>query len=290
MANSPLKKGTGSEPNRPGAGETTAPRGACTLFQRGAKVGVIVVRAAGINCDLETVHAWKLAGALPRLAHVNELIRSPKLLEAAQILTIPGGFSYGDDLAAGTILAARFARHLADPVGDFVAAGKLVLGICNGFQVLVKMGLLPGGSIGLGRVSLAPNTSSRFEDRWVRLAVCTDRSPFLRRAQVLEAPVAHAEGRLVVDGEETLARLRSDNLVALRYVDAAGDPGDYPANPNGSVDAIAGLIDSTGQVLGLMPHPERHVDGTQHPHWTRRSADVPASGLDVFRSAVDSMK
>ncbi len=255
-----------------------------------ASVSVIVVRAAGINCDSETVHAWRLAGARPRLVHVNEIIGSPALLDGAQILTIPGGFSYGDDLAAGTILAARFARHLADALHGFVSAGKLVLGICNGFQVLVKLGLLPGADFGSGRISLAPNASAKFEDRWARLAVVSQRSPFLQRATLLEAPVAHAEGRLVVDSGETLARLRRDDRIALRYVAADGQVAGYPDNPNGSVDAIAGLTDGSGQVLGLMPHPERFVDRTQHPTWTREPADLVASGLDVFLSAVESLR
>ncbi|MHC4064026.1 MAG: phosphoribosylformylglycinamidine synthase I [Planctomycetota bacterium] len=255
-----------------------------------AEVAVLIVRAAGINCDAETVHAWRLAGARPRLAHVNELISRPLMLAEAQILTIPGGFSYGDDIAAGTILASRFAHSLADAVRNFIASGKLVLGICNGFQVLVKMGVLPGGCIGRSKVSLAPNTSARFEDRWVRLRVCTDHCAFLRRSRFIEAPVAHAEGRLVVDAEETLAALGDGRHVALRYVDDRGRIGDYPVNPNGSIDALAGLTDDTGQVLGLMPHPERHVDRTQHPLWTRRPDEVNATGLDVFRSAVDSLR
>ncbi len=254
-----------------------------------ADVDVIVIRAAGINCDGETVHAWELAGAKPRLVHVNELIASPSLLDRARVLTIPGGFSFGDDIAAGAILASRFSHHLADSLREFVAAGKLVLGICNGFQVLVQMGLLPGNYGGERSVSLAPNASSKFEDRWVRLEVCTRRSPFLQRPLWIEAPVAHAEGRLIVDGDAALARLRQDDHIALRYVNAEGKPADYPENPNGSVDGIAGLIDSTGQVLGLMPHPERHVDRTQHPLWTRGTADVAPTGLDLFLSAVDSV-
>jgi phosphoribosylformylglycinamidine synthase len=249
-----------------------------------------VVRAAGINCEAETAHAWRLAGAEPRLVHVNDLIRDPGLLKAAHILTVPGGFSYGDDIAAGRILAARFVHHLTDALRDFVAAGKLVLGICNGFQVLVQMGLLPGGGPEMAGVSLAANASSKFEARWVRLRVEGNRCAFLRRSRYIEAPVAHAEGRLIVDGQRTLAALRGGGHVALQYVDDRGESSEYPANPNGSVDAIAGLTDSTGQVLGLMPHPERHVDRTQHPLWTRRPPDAGADGLEVFRSALESLK
>jgi len=254
-----------------------------------ADVEVIVVRAAGINCDLETVHAWRLAGARARLVHVNELIRQPGLLDRARALTIPGGFSYGDDIAAGRILALRFAHHLARPVRAFIDAGKLVLGICNGFQVLVTMGLLPAGRVGPNRVSLAPNTSGRFEDRWVRMKVCTQRCAFLEGIDYLEAPVAHGEGRLVVDSKQTLAALRDAGHVALRYVDESGQAGVYPANPNGSVDGLAGLVDDTGQVLGLMPHPERAVDATHHPLWTRRPGAHRANGLELFRAAVRTL-
>ena len=250
----------------------------------------MVLRTAGINCEVETVRGWELAGANVRLVHIKELIASPSMLKHVQVLTVPGGFSYGDDLGAGTILAAKLARRLADKLGRFVEAGNLLLGICNGFQVLVKMGLLPGGEIGPGRVSLAANRSGKFEDRWVRMAVVTDRCPFLRRTQVVEGPVGHAEGRLVVDHEQTLARLRRDGHIALRYVDENGNTGDYPVNPNGSVDSIAGLIDSTGRVLGLMPHPDRYLDRIQHPLWTRRPADAIATGLELFVSAVESLK
>ncbi|MCH7814130.1 MAG: phosphoribosylformylglycinamidine synthase I [Planctomycetes bacterium] len=254
-----------------------------------AEINVIVLRAAGINCDGETMHAWRLAGAAPRLVQVNELLAKPALLDEAQVLTLPGGFSYGDDIAAGTILANRLTRRLGETLAAFVDRGGLVLGICNGFQVLLKMGLLPGGSTGPQTVSLTVNTSARFEDRWVRVRVDTDRCPFLQAGPLWEAPVAHAEGRLVVDSDATLAALTDHGHVALRYVDADGLPGDYPVNPNGSVDGVAGLTDATGRVLGLMPHPERNVDRTQHPLWTRRPADAPATGLQVFRSAVAAL-
>ncbi|MCP4246115.1 MAG: phosphoribosylformylglycinamidine synthase I [bacterium] len=254
-----------------------------------AEINVIVLRAAGINCDGETVHAWRLAGVLPRRVHVNALLARPSLLDEAQILTIPGGFSYGDDIAAGTILANRLTRRLGDTLRAFVDHGGLVLGICNGFQVLLKMGLLPGGRDLTAAVSLTVNASARFEDRWVRLRVCTDRCPFLQSGTDFEAPVAHAEGRLVVESDATLAALRDDGHFALLYVDSDGNPGAYPVNPNGSAAGIAGLTDATGRVLGLMPHPERNVDRTQHPLWTRRPVDTPATGLAVFRSAVATL-
>ena len=248
-----------------------------------ARVRVLVLRTAGINCDRETVHAWRLAGAEPELIHVDRLIESPSRLADAQVLTVPGGFSYGDDIAAGRILASQLAHHLSDDIRAFLDAGKLLLGICNGFQVLLKAGFLPGPRA--NRVTLAFNDSSRFEARWVRLQVCTGRCWFLPQGMVLRLPVAHAEGKVVVADDAALTDLRQGGHVALRYISQDGGPAVYPANPNGSVNDIAGLTDSTGQVLGLMPHPERFVDPTHDPLWTRHRSAEP-DGLAIFRSAV----
>ncbi len=248
------------------------------------RVRVIVVRTAGINCDRETVHAWQLAGADPELVHVDRLVEAPGRLDQAQILTVPGGFSYGDDIAAGIILANQFRHHLMDALYRFLEKGKLVLGICNGFQVLLKAGLLPGWD-GPPQVTLTFNDSSRFEARWVRLRVDSERCCFLPRETTLRLPVAHAEGKIVVRDDHTLTTLRNDGHIALRYVDPPHEAPSYPADPNGSVDHIAALTDRTGQVLGLMPHPERFVDPTHDPVWTRGSGGEP-DGLIVFRSAV----
>ena len=254
-----------------------------------AQVRVLVLRTAGINCDHETVHAWQLAGADAELVHVDRLIESPARLAGAQILTVPGGFSYGDDIAAGKILANQLVHHLADELRGFIDAGNLLLGVCNGFQVLLKAGLLPGFAGARPRVTLALNDSSRFEARWVHLRVCTDRCCFLPEVVRLRLPVAHAEGKVVVADDETLTDLNEGGHVALRYVGASGEPAGYPANPNGSVDHIAGLTDRTGQILGLMPHPERFVDPTHDPLWTRRGGGEP-DGLTVFRSAVQRFR
>lgn len=243
---------------------------------------VIVVRAAGINCDAETVRAWELAGAAAERVHVNRLIERPALLGDYDVLTVPGGFSYGDDISAGKILASQLARNLAEEIARFRELGKLVLGICNGFQVLVKAGLLPGADLG-GQVTIAGNDSGKFEDRWVRLRADTSRCPFLEKGELLEMPVAHAEGRVTVASAQTLGALRRADRIAFRYVGADGAAPVYPANPNGSDDGIAGLVDETGRVLGLMPHPERHVFSTQHPLWTRRRGEGEPDGLTLFR-------
>jgi phosphoribosylformylglycinamidine synthase subunit PurQ / glutaminase len=250
------------------------------------KVNVLVLRAAGINCDEEVMHCWELVGASPKLVHVNQLAERPELLDDTSIITIPGGFSYGDDLGAGQILAQRLLLSVADPLRAFVARGGGVLGICNGFQVLVKMGLLPGGDAGRDQVTVTYNDSARFEARWVKLEVCTDKCPFLLPGTFLEMPVEHAEGRVVTASEETAKQLLAAGKVAVRYVDKSGGYESYPQNPNGSTLGIAGLCDDTGRVFGLMPHPDRHIAHTNHPQWTRRACDGSPDGITVFENAV----
>ncbi len=253
---------------------------------RADAIRVLVLRAAGINCDEETAFAWDQAGARAERVHVNRLKENPAALRDYQILTIPGGFSFGDDIAAGKILANQLAHYLGDELRRFIEDGKLILGICNGFQVLVKSGLLPGDenpSAGGGRVTLAFNTQARYEDRWVYLRTETDRSPWIEKGEVLRMPVAHAEGRFLADSPETLERLSRDARIAFRYVDSSGAPGGFPVNPNGSADNIAGLIDSTGRVLGVMPHPERNI----HPrHDPLAGGAGTCSGRRIFDRAV----
>jgi phosphoribosylformylglycinamidine synthase len=264
-------------------------------------VRVLVVRAAGINCDEEIMHCWGLAGAAPTLLHVNELAARPRILEDYAIVTIPGGFSYGDDLGAGVILAQRMRHELSEPLHQLIERGGGILGVCNGFQALVKMGLLPGGDFDRQSVTVTYNDSARFEARWVKLQVCTDKCPFLQRSadfsprgvtdagppSVLELPVEHAEGKVVTAAPAIAKALFDKGQVAVRYVDEEGRSDRYPANPNGSTAGIAGLCDATGRIFGLMPHPDRHFDHTQHPLWTCRSFTGPPDGLRVFQHAVD---
>jgi phosphoribosylformylglycinamidine synthase subunit PurQ / glutaminase len=246
----------------------------------------LILRAAGTNCDEETQYAWELAGAQAERVHINRLIEQPGILSNYQILTVPGGFSYGDDVSAGKILANQLQYHLTDQLREFVSADKLVLGICNGFQVLVKAGLLPGGSMGKDAVTLAWNDSAKFEARWVYLKPQDDRCVFLQGLDLMHLAIAHAEGKLTTRDAETTHALVEGHHVALRYADASGAPGSYPINPNGSVLDAAGLTDATGRVLGMMPHPERFVHRTQHPQWTRLPEDRPPDGLGLFRNAV----
>ena len=252
-----------------------------------AEVRALVLRAAGVNCDMETRHALELAGAKADRVHVNRLIEDKSLLGRYHIVVFPGGFSYGDDVAAGRILANQIVHHLADPIRRFIDDGKLVLGICNGFQVLVKMGVLPGnGAFKQEHVTITYNDSGKFEDRWVHLLPQTDRCVFIEPQRQIYLPVAHGEGKVVTADAATLERLKSEGFIAYKYVGPNGEEGPYPINPNGSVESIAGLTDSTGRVMGLMPHPERFVRRTQHPHWTRLGEDLDPDGIKIFRNAV----
>jgi len=249
------------------------------------KPKALVLRTAGTNCDLETAYAFEIAGAEAERVHVNRFIEKERSLDEFQIMAVPGGFSYGDDIAAGKILANEMVTRLGDALRAFVSADKLVIGICNGFQVLVKAGLLPGFDAEQS-VTLATNDSGKFEDRWVYLKVTPGNSAFLHEEGVMYLPIAHAEGKFITNGETTLSRVLSSSGV-LTYVDADGRPGPYPVNPNGSQADIAGICDPTGRILGLMPHPERHVAAIQHPRWQRMNRpDGPGDGLAIFQNAV----
>jgi len=252
------------------------------------QVKAVVLRAAGINCDSETEYALELAGAETERVHINRVIEDKGLPEQFQILVIPGGFSYGDDVAAGKILANQIVHHLSDAVRKFIDDGKLVLGICNGFQVLVKAGILPGNVPGFRQesVTITYNDSGKFEDRWVYLSPETEKCVFIERGRRIYLPVAHGEGKVVTKDAQTLEQLRAEGHIAFKYVDEDGNEGEYPVNPNGSMASVAGLCDSTGRVMGLMPHPERYVRPTQHPHWTRLKGGADADGMTIFNNAV----
>ena len=272
-------------------------------------VQVLVLRAPGTNCDGEACHAFELAGARPTRVHVNALLGSPRTLADYQVLVVPGGFSYGDDVAAGKILANQLRIGLSDHLRAFRDAGKLIFGICNGFQVLIKSGLLPGwddAEAASQPATLAHNDSGRFEDRWIHLAADPGHCPILQGISRLDLPIAHGEGKFVCRDKSVLERLRTNGQIVLRYAAAIGGqrsavsdqqseignrqsaigdhPLPYPLNPNGSQADIAGICDASGRVLGLMPHPERHIDPTHHPQWTRqrqvcRAGYQPASVL-----------
>lgn len=251
----------------------------------------LILRTAGTNCDAETAHAFELAGSACELVHINRILEDKSMLDQYDIAAIPGGFSYGDDIAAGRILAGQIINHLRDAMTKFVAAGKPIIGICNGFQVLVKTGLLPGSMAGQPEqtTTLANNDSGRFIDRWVHLAPVKSKCIWTKGTGLFELPIAHGEGKFVPGGEQFRKHLWDNGQVALVYAKPDGEPADgaEPFNPNGSVDDVAGICDSTGLVFGLMPHPERFVDATQHYAWTsRRRLDEPGSGMRIFQNAV----
>jgi phosphoribosylformylglycinamidine synthase subunit PurQ / glutaminase len=258
-----------------------------------AQVKVMVLRTAGTNCDQEMCHAFELAGATAERVHVNQLIAAPGQLQNYQVLALPGGFSYGDDIAAGKILANQLVHHFRESVQEFIGAGKLVLGVCNGFQVLVKAGLLPALPGGMGsngtvqQATITYNDSGKFEDRWVYMQPATNKCVFVNAERRVYLPVAHGEGKVCFADEAMLEQVRAGGQVAFRYVDENGAAGGYPINPNGSTDHIAGLCDPTGRVLGLMPHPERFVHRTHHPRWTRQTGSAAEpDGLGIFFNAV----
>ena len=239
----------------------------------------LILRAAGINRDVDLVRAFELAGAETQLVHLHTLIEQPALIEACDILAFPGGFSYGDDIAAGRILANRIRHQLIGAVRAHVAAGKPVIGICNGFQVLVKTGLLPGfESDGESpqRITLTDNALPRFVNKWVELKVeANTRCVWTRGIETIDCPIAHGEGRLVAPAD-VLDQLEAGGQVALRYA----------SNPNGSDRDIAGICDPTGLVFGLMPHPEDNIHPTHHTNWTRGADVTSTSGLRLFENAV----
>jgi phosphoribosylformylglycinamidine synthase I len=257
------------------------------------KVKVLVLRTAGTNCDKETAFAFRLAGAEAELAHVNKLLTGQKSLEEYQILAIPGGFSYGDDIAAGKILANELKHKLSGDLRRFIHEGKLIIGICNGFQVLVKSGLLPGNADLKQDTSLILNDSARFEDRWVYLRSRSRESDKSKCVwaqdlpELIYLPVAHGEGKFIAGDDHLLNSLKANGQIIFRYCDEEGRLAGYPYNPNGSVDNIAGICDQTGRILGLMPHPERHLDIVQHPRWPGVKLKGQAGdGLAIFRNGV----
>ena len=248
-----------------------------------------------------------MCGAKAERVHLLRVLEEPALLAGFQALCIPGGFSYGDDIGAGVIFSSHLRGRLSDALHEFLTADKLVLGICNGFQTLLKSGILPNGAAGISagsdaepEATLTWNDNGRYTSLWVNLANLSDNNVFLRGINQIEMPLAHAEGRLVVRDPAILDSWRQNGQAALCYCSPHAETNSedspsrwlteelkYPVNPNGSFANIAGLGDATGRVLGLMPHPERFIHATQHPEWTRRKLRGEGDGLKLFRNAVE---
>lgn len=259
---------------------------------------VIVLRTAGTNCDQETAFAFSHFGAQTDLVHIDQLYKKQVHLKDYHIVALPGGFTYGDDIESGRILANELRFHLGDALTEFIAAGKLVIGICNGFQVLVKAGILPGTAAHqretahpyVQTASLTNNDSGKFEDRWTYLKVQGHSVWTKGLNELVYFPVAHAEGKFIVT-PETVKTLEENKQIAFRYSSFEGNAPVYPENPNGSISDIAGVTDQTGRILGLMPHPERHFFFTQHPFWTRLSMNGQyGHGAKIFENGVQYVR
>ncbi len=263
-----------------------------------SKINVLILRTAGTNCDKETAVAFELLGARVKSVHVNDAARKNFGICKYQIIAFPGGFTYGDDIAAGKILANELKMKLKDEIEEFLRRNGLMIGICNGFQVLVKMGVLPGNNDWSQEATLSCNDSGKFEARWVYLKKPENRSQKTDTRciwtkgieEVIYLPVAHGEGKFIPKDEDVLNRLKTNGQVVFQYCGPnAGEPL-YPEDPNGSVEHIAGICDMTGRIFGLMPHPERYVFRTQHPHWTRDDSRLIPDGIRVFKNAIDFLK
>jgi len=254
---------------------------------------VLVLTGYGINCDIETQHAFKLAGARAERVHINDLINGKERLSDYHILSFPGGFSFGDDIASGKVLANMVKYNIGEQIQEFIDSGKLILGICNGFQAMVKMGLLPGfnDDYATQEVTLTYNDSGRFEDRWVHLkANKISKCVFTKGIENIYLPVRHGEGKFVAKNPQVLEKLKRGNHIVFEYVDTEGKSAGYPHNPNGSVNNIAAICDKTGHVFGMMPHPEAFQHRTNHPRWTREELPEEGAGIAIFRNAVEYMK
>ncbi len=254
-------------------------------------VRALVLRTAGTNCDGETVRALELAGAAVDLVHLNALSADPARLADYGILVLAGGFSYGDYVAAGRIFGLELRLRLFEPLQAFVERGGFLIGICNGFQILVDLGLFqPDRPAAQRTIALGDNASNRFECRWVTLRAERSACPFLVPGELLPVPVAHGEGRFTVRDDGVLRELAERAQIALTYVEEDGAPAGYPANPNGSVAGIAGLCDPTGRVFGMMPHPERNLAPWNHPRWTRLPRREHGEGLSFYRRLVEAAR
>jgi phosphoribosylformylglycinamidine synthase len=255
-----------------------------------SRVKAVVLRVAGTNCDVETAYALKKAGADPEVVHMNQLYKGLKRLEDYQLMVFPGGFSYGDDVSAAVLWAKEIKHRLGGEVKRFVEEGKPVLGICNGFQVLVKAGLIPAfeGLMKKQEATLAFNDIGLYHDRWVYLkheaeCPCVFTEGLNR---LIYLPVAHAEGKFIID-PKGLEKLVENRQIVFRYVDQTGELKSFPYNPNGSVGNIAGICNREGNVFGLMPHPERFLHKYTHPYWTSVNLPEDGDGLHIFRKAVE---
>lgn len=267
------------------------------------KVKAMVLTGNGANCEMEMAHACRQASAdRVDIVHISELLFGEKRLFDYQFLNLPGGFLDGDDLGSAKAGANRFLHApiaganemLIEELLKFIGAGGLILGVCNGFQLMVKLGLLPAleGNFTTQSATLTHNDSGRFEDRWVYLQA-NAQSPcvFTKGIEIAYYPVRHGEGKFIPQNQDVMDKIAKKNLAAFQYCDASGSVTmEYPANPNGSTGAIAGLCNETGRLFGLMPHPEAFLHRTNHPRWTRENLPEEGEGLTIFQNAVSFIR
>ncbi len=258
------------------------------------KPKVLIITGYGVNCEAESSLAWELAGADPVQVHLNDLLNRVRQLRGFQGLMLIGGFSYGDHMTSGHVFALRVKHHLREELQMFIDEGKIIMGICNGFQVMTKIGLLPGlnGEFFEPKLALMQNDCGRFQNFWVNLKFETS-SPciFTQGLETMSMPIRHGEGKIFTTGPTVLEQIEAQDCVAVRYVDNEGNPTqNFPANPNGSLHAIAGICDPTGRIFGMMPHPEAYLFPENHPHWDMQKLDgtFPAQGLglNLFKNGV----
>jgi phosphoribosylformylglycinamidine synthase len=262
---------------------------------------VLVITGYGINCEEETLHGFTKQGATGDIVHINDLIDGTKKLDDYQIMAFPGGFAYGDDTGSGNAFANRMKNNLLEPILHFAEQDKLIIGICNGFQILSNLGLVPAvAEYGKRECALMWNTTARFECRWVTLRNQSKKCIWTKDIDIIPLPVAHGEGNFYTT-PEILETLKQNDQIALRYVlpDGAPAKGIYPFNPNGALEDIAGITDPSGRILGMMPHPERFNSMLNHPNWPllkealkREGKSFPEEGLGdkIFKNAVEYFK
>ncbi len=264
-----------------------------------SSIPVLIITGYGLNCEAESKHAWELAGAQPQLVHFNDLLAQPARLQEFAALMFVGGFAYGDHMTSGHVFAFRARHRLSGELETFINQGKLIMGACNGFQIMVKLGLLPGldRDYFTQKLSLIQNDCGTFQDRWVRLHF-ESASPcvFTHGLSYMPLPVRHGEGKLFTLDKNLLKQLETLGCVPCRYADpVSGLPTqEFPHNPNGSLNAIAGLCDPSGRIFGLMPHPEGYLYPENHPQWELQKIDgtLPEHGLGLalFRNAVNHLR
>ena len=264
-----------------------------------SNIPVLIITGYGHNCEAESKYAWERAGAAPQLVHLNDLLENPARLHDYAALMFIGGFSYGDHMTSGHVFALRVKHRIREDLQKFIESGKLILGVCNGFQIMVKLGLLPGldGEYFTQKLALMQNDCGAFQNFWVRLRFETQ-SPcvFTRGLEFMPLPIRHGEGKIFTLDQPLLSRIEAAGGVACRYADPVTGEATlaFPHNPNGSLNAIAGLCDPTGRVFGLMPHPEAYLYPENHPQWDgqKLSGQLPAQGLglEIFRNAVAHLR